>query len=121
MPQLIYLRAQIEAGQTARLVTPPMREGGLTITVRIKKLEQYYWQRATISHPRVLSGKANTAGYATWEQLLDGIDGLQTISIDWGLCDDELEDLPIIQHGEAQSEGMEHSTVQGDVDTREPY
>lgn len=120
MSQLIYLREQIEGGQTAKLITPPAREGGLTITVRVKKLDQYYWQRATITHPRVMSGKPNTAGYATWEQLLDGIDGLQTISIDWELCDDSLEDLPIIGPGEAQIEGMDHATIQGDVDTREP-
>jgi hypothetical protein len=91
--QLIYLRDEIEAGKTAKLVIPPNREGGVEVTVRIKKQGEYFWQRAHLSHPRVLSESTNTAGFATWEQLLDSISGMQTLSIDWTLCDDELEDF----------------------------
>lgn len=91
--QLIYLRDEIEAGKTAKLVIPPNREGGVEITIRIKKQGEYFWQRAKISHPRVLSESTNTAGYSTWEQLLDGIDGMQTLSGAWTVTDEPLEDF----------------------------
>lgn len=95
MSHLKDLLPEIDAGRTAKLVIPPMRPGGVSVTIRIKKYNQYFWQRATIDHPLAhpLGQRPNTAGFPSWSELCKGID---TRSDQWEVCDEDLEPTPSI-------------------------
>lgn len=79
----------IEAGHTAKLVQPARF---FNITIRIVKRGGFIWQRATIDNPgQKYYARANTAGYPDWDSLLEGIQGDQTTTDDWTLCDEPIE------------------------------
>ena len=95
--QLSKLKEQIDQGKTARLLSVPTVPSDPRFTVRIEKDgEDYVWQHTTTGRPSLnlsfFSSTTDTMVYPAWEQLLEGIKGIQTRTRNWTICDDALID-----------------------------
>lgn len=88
----------IDAGRTAKLIILPENPATtIEITIRIKKKDAYYWQHTLTSAPGMEPIRPNTAAFPNWEVMLRKIEGTQTETSAWILCDDELEPIPVLR------------------------